>query len=136
MGALVGVLDELTRYPHALRETVVFGRIWQTRLDIGLEQRWACLPAEYVLQGGYTFGMRAISQREMRNDSGEILRQTEAGEVFVVTRRGMPVAQLIPYAGGRQAIKPAWQDASFDVSELVASSIPTSTVLEDMRGER
>ena len=89
-----------------------------------------------MLHGGYTLGMRTISQREMRNDSGEILRQTEAGEVFVVTRRGMPVAQLIPYAGGRQAIKPARQDATFDVSELVASSIPTSTVLEDLRGER
>lgn len=80
--------------------------------------------------------MRTISQREMRNDSGEILRQAEAGEVFVVTRRGMPVAQLTPYAGGRRAIKPAWQDASFDVSGLVASSIPTASVLEDLRGER
>lgn len=89
-----------------------------------------------MLHSGYALGMRTISQREMRNDSGAILREAEAGEAFVVTRRGVPVAQLIPYAGGRQAIKPARQDASFDVSELVASSIPTSTVLEDLRGER
>ncbi|WP_297741726.1 type II toxin-antitoxin system Phd/YefM family antitoxin [uncultured Tessaracoccus sp.] len=80
--------------------------------------------------------MRTISQRAVCNDSGEILRETEAGEVFVVTRRGVPVAQLVPYAGGRRAIKPARQDAIFDVSELVVSSIPTATVLDDLRGER
>lgn len=105
-------------------------------MDIGLGQRWACLPAVYVLHSGYTLGMRTISQRAMRNDSGEILRETEAGEVFVVTRRGVPVAQLVPYAGGHRAIEPARQEATFNVSELAASSIPAATVLEDLRGGR
>lgn len=36
--------------------------------------------------------MRTISQREMRNDSGQILRDVESGEAMVVTRRGLPVA--------------------------------------------
>lgn len=40
--------------------------------------------------------MPTISQREMRNSSGEILRRVEAGESFVVTNRGREVAQLIP----------------------------------------
>lgn len=38
-----------------------------------------------------------ISQRELRNDSGEIMRRVEAGECFTVTRNGLPVADLMPH---------------------------------------
>ncbi len=38
-----------------------------------------------------------IGQRELRNDNAEIIRRVEAGESFVVTRRGVPVADLIPH---------------------------------------
>jgi prevent-host-death family protein len=37
-----------------------------------------------------------ISQRDLRDDSGEILRRVEAGESFVVTRNGVPVGELTP----------------------------------------
>ena len=36
-----------------------------------------------------------ISQRELRNESGKILRAVEAGEEFVITNRGRPVARLV-----------------------------------------
>jgi prevent-host-death family protein len=39
---------------------------------------------------------REISQRELRNDSGEIMRQLDQGETFVVTRNGVPVGELTP----------------------------------------
>jgi prevent-host-death family protein len=39
---------------------------------------------------------REISQRELRNDSGEIMRQLDEGETFVVTRNGVPVGELTP----------------------------------------
>lgn len=39
---------------------------------------------------------RTISQRELRNDSGAIMRAVEAGESFIVTRNGVPTAQLLP----------------------------------------
>lgn len=39
---------------------------------------------------------REISQRELRNDSGAILRAVESGESFTVTRNGVPVAELAP----------------------------------------
>lgn len=39
---------------------------------------------------------RTITQRELRNDSGEIMRQLDAGETFVVTRNGVPVGELTP----------------------------------------
>jgi antitoxin (DNA-binding transcriptional repressor) of toxin-antitoxin stability system len=39
---------------------------------------------------------REITQRELRNDSGEIMRQLDRGESFVVTRNGVPVGELSP----------------------------------------
>ena len=39
---------------------------------------------------------REITQRELRNDSGAILRAVEDGATFVVTRNGTPVAELHP----------------------------------------
>jgi len=40
--------------------------------------------------------MRQISQREFRNDSGQIMRQLDEGETFVITRNGAPVGELVP----------------------------------------
>lgn len=37
-----------------------------------------------------------ITQRELRNNSGEIMRQLDRGESFVVTRNGVPVGELSP----------------------------------------
>ena len=39
---------------------------------------------------------RTISQRELRNDSGQIMRALDQGEVFIVTRNGVPVGELRP----------------------------------------
>lgn len=39
---------------------------------------------------------REISQRELRNASGEIMRALDRGESFVVTRNGVPVGELTP----------------------------------------
>lgn len=39
---------------------------------------------------------REITQRELRNDSGPILRAVEAGATFIVTRNGTPIAELHP----------------------------------------
>ncbi len=39
---------------------------------------------------------RDITQRQLRNDSGEIMRALDQGESFVVTRNGVPVGELTP----------------------------------------
>jgi prevent-host-death family protein len=39
---------------------------------------------------------RPITQRELRNKSGEIMRGLDRGESFLVTRNGVPVGELIP----------------------------------------
>ncbi len=40
--------------------------------------------------------MRQITQRELRNESGNIMRELDRGESFVVTRSGVPVGELVP----------------------------------------
>jgi len=44
---------------------------------------------------------RSVTQRELRNDSGAVLREVQAGHTLVVTRNGVPVAELRPIAPSR-----------------------------------
>jgi prevent-host-death family protein len=39
---------------------------------------------------------KTITQRELRNNSGKVLRDVAAGETVVVTSRGTPMAELRP----------------------------------------
>jgi prevent-host-death family protein len=39
---------------------------------------------------------RSITQRELRNESAAVMDAVEAGETMIVTRNGVPVAQLGP----------------------------------------
>jgi prevent-host-death family protein len=39
---------------------------------------------------------REITQRELRNDSGVIMRGVERGESYTITRNGTPIGRLIP----------------------------------------
>jgi antitoxin (DNA-binding transcriptional repressor) of toxin-antitoxin stability system len=44
---------------------------------------------------------KTITQRELRNGSGKIMRALDRGEAFVVTRNGIPVGELRPLARRR-----------------------------------
>jgi prevent-host-death family protein len=39
---------------------------------------------------------RQITQRELRNESGRIMRALDRGKSFIVTRNGVPIAELTP----------------------------------------
>lgn len=39
---------------------------------------------------------QSITQRELRNESGDIMRRLDEGEAFVITRNGTPVGELTP----------------------------------------
>jgi prevent-host-death family protein len=39
---------------------------------------------------------RTITQRQLRNESAQVLREVQAGETIIVTRNGVPVAELRP----------------------------------------
>ena len=45
---------------------------------------------------------KTIAQRELRNDSAKVMDAVVAGESFVVTRNGVPVAELRPIATARR----------------------------------
>jgi prevent-host-death family protein len=52
---------------------------------------------------------KEITQRELRNESGEIMRRLDQGETFVVTRNGVPVGELAPlrrhrFVGAEKAV--------------------------------
>jgi prevent-host-death family protein len=39
---------------------------------------------------------KVITQRTLRNESGEIMRGLDRGETYIVTRNGVPVGELLP----------------------------------------
>lgn len=49
---------------------------------------------------------RTIPQRELRNDNAKVIDAVAAGETFVVTRNGEPVAELRPIRPGRRTFVP------------------------------
>jgi len=69
--------------------------------------------------------VETIAQRELRNGISDILRRAEAGERFVVTVGGRPVAELGPHARRR------WVPRD-DLLDLIASPAPTG-MLDDLR---
>lgn len=72
-----------------------------------------------------------VASRELRNDTAGLLRRVEAGEKIVITRRGKPVADLVPHrAESRRGLTPA------EVIEIreIASADPTwGAELAEMR---
>ena len=81
-----------------------------------------------------------VSHRELRNNSAEILRAVAAGESFVVTNHGSPVAVLAPVGGpdyGGLSVQRA--DRSRQMRELEpADGRPDETTAESLnvlRGE-
>ena len=60
--------------------------------------------------------VREITQRELRNESGAIMRALDGGQSFVVTRNGVPVGELTPARPrrfvNREALVAAFRSAS------------------------
>lgn len=63
-----------------------------------------------------------IASRELRNDTAGVLRRVEQGDTVVITRRGKPVADLVPH----KAVAPRWLTPA-EVLEIrkVTSADPT-----------
>jgi prevent-host-death family protein len=55
---------------------------------------------------------RVITQRELRNESGAILREVEAGRTVIVSRNGTPVGELRPIRRRRFVPRAAIADAA------------------------
>ena len=57
--------------------------------------------------------MSEIGAFEAKNKLSELLERAEHGEEIVITRRGRPVAKLVPLDGGHDREKHAKQCAAF-----------------------
>lgn len=49
---------------------------------------------------------KVIPQRELRNQNAAVIAAVAAGESFLVTRNGTPVAELRPVTAGRRRFVP------------------------------
>ena len=49
---------------------------------------------------------KTIAQRELRNDNAKVIEAVASGESFVITRNGIPVAELRPIRTSRRATVP------------------------------
>lgn len=73
------------------------------------------------------FVSKSISQAELRNGSARVMDAVEAGEDFIVTRNGTPVAELRPIAPRREL--------SADELIVMFSGLSTGSSSEDIRAE-
>lgn len=90
----------------------------------------------------YICSMESIAHRELRNNSGEILRRVAAGESFAVTNNGTTAALLIPPGGTPlEVLRSAGQARPprrvVDFGSLRrAKGVSSAEVLADLRGDR
>lgn len=68
--------------------------------------------------------MKSICVRELRNRSGEILRQVEAGQQFTITVEARPVAMLVPCQRRRWVPK-------VEVLNALRAGLPDFTFFEE-----
>ena len=73
---------------------------------------------------------RYLSQRELRNDSGEILRAVAGGETVIVTRNGTPLAELRPLR--RRTFVPRAESALVAVHAPVLDSAAFRAEIDDV----
>ncbi|MGI8417975.1 MAG: type II toxin-antitoxin system Phd/YefM family antitoxin [Nakamurella sp.] len=79
-----------------------------------------------------------INQRELRNDSAEVMRQVEQGQSFTVTRRGVPVARLSPLTDDAdlRCLRPARRHVVYSQTVRVTTEVSSEEMLTDLRGDR
>jgi antitoxin (DNA-binding transcriptional repressor) of toxin-antitoxin stability system len=63
---------------------------------------------------------REITVRELRDNSGDVMRALDRGEAFVVTRNGVPVGELTPPRGPRFVAAGAVLDAFAGAAAIAA----------------
>ena len=81
---------------------------------------------------------RVIAHRELRNNSGAILREVKAGESFTVTNHGEEVAvispigaPIVPRSASRRVARARFADI-----DSIRLDHPIQETLDDLRGDR
>lgn len=82
-----------------------------------------------------------LSQRELRNESGRVLRAVGEGRSFVLTNSGVPVGRIVPLDAPRPGLaitRPAKRDGGWAALGIRRRSAdqPLSEILDDLREDR
>lgn len=83
----------------------------------------------------------SLSQRELRNESGRVLRAVSEGHSFVLTNSGVPVGRIVPLDGPAAALpiaRPARREGGWRALaiERKSSEYGLTATLDDLRGDR
>lgn len=94
-----------------------------------------------MLQQCYDDTVKVITQRQLRNDNAEVIREVEAGESFLVTKNGENVAVLRPVlpsdaTPGLPLGRPARRRVRYAELHRIASAESTAAILAELRGDR
>jgi prevent-host-death family protein len=94
--------------------------------------------SRHVLQSATLDEVKTISQRELRNDNAEVIRGVEQGETYTVTRRGVPVARLVPFNDepDLHCDRPAKKSPPRLALQRVRTLQTTDELLTELRGDR
>jgi prevent-host-death family protein len=82
---------------------------------------------------------RLVAHRELRNNSGEILREVQNGETVEITNHGEVVAVLIPPARGANTplrTRKAIRRGGFAALQPVRREQRAQDLLDELRGDR
>lgn len=82
--------------------------------------------------------MKTINQRELRNDSAEVMRRVEQGQTYTVTRRGVPIARLSPITeeSDLRCLQPARRRVAYSETTRVVTATPSEEIMAQMRDDR
>lgn len=83
----------------------------------------------------------SLSQRELRNESGRVLRAVGEGQSFVLTNRGVPVGRIVPLdapASPLSIVRPAKRVGGWAAlaPECTDRDRPMAELLDELRGDR
>lgn len=81
--------------------------------------------------------MSTISQRQLRNDNAEVIREVQAGNTFTVTRRGVPVAVIgpVPEDTRPEPAQPARRRPTFSALTRVHLDRDSADILAEDRAD-
>lgn len=85
--------------------------------------------------------VESLSQRELRNESGRVLRAVSEGHSFVLTNSGVPVGRIVPLDAPAAALpiaRPARREGGWRAMaiERKTSERSLTETLDDLRGDR
>lgn len=85
--------------------------------------------------------VESLSQRELRNQSGRVLRAVREGRSFVLTNSGVPVGRIVPLDAPAPALRitrPARRRGGWASLPISRKSTEQSLgrILDELRGDR